>query len=68
MSEQDSTVRISATEGLSVRVGDRVRRGQQLSAGPSSDSASTAPVSGIVKSIQFDPGQHEFVIVVTASG
>ena len=68
MSEQETIVRVSATDGLNVRVGDRVRRGQRLSAGPLSDSTSTAPVSGIVKSIQFDPGQHEFVIVVTASG
>jgi Na+-translocating ferredoxin:NAD+ oxidoreductase RnfC subunit len=67
MSEQETIMRVSATGGLNVRVGDRVGRGQKLSAGPSTDSASTAPVSGIVESIHFDPGQHEFVIVITTT-
>ena len=66
MSERETIVRVSATGGLNVQVGERVRRGQELSAGPSTDSPSTAPVSGFIERIQFDPDNHEFVIVITA--
>ena len=67
MSGQETILRVSATGDLTVRVGDRVRRGQQLSDVPSTDAPSTAPVSGLVKRIQFDPGSHEFVIVITTT-
>ncbi len=67
MSGQETILRVSATWNLKVQAGDRVRRGQQLSEVPSTDAPSPAPVSGVVKKIQFDPGRHEFVIVITAT-
>ncbi len=67
MSGQETILRVSATWNLKVQAGDRVRRGQQVSEVPSTDASPTAPVSGLVKKIQFDPGRHEFVIVITAT-
>jgi Na+-translocating ferredoxin:NAD+ oxidoreductase RnfC subunit len=64
MAMNETTVRISATWHLTVAVGDVVRRGQKMNEGPQTEESSRAPVSGIVKSIQFDPGPHEFVIVI----
>lgn len=58
------TLRLDATWHLTVAVGDTVRRGQRMNEGPETNESSRAPVSGIVKSIQFDPDHHEFVIVI----
>ncbi len=58
------TLHVSATWHLTVGVGARVHRGQKMNEGPEMDQSSRAPISGIVKSIQFDPGPHEFVIVI----
>ncbi len=66
MSGQETILRVSATGNLNVRVGERVHKGQQLSEVPSTDSPSTAPVSGLIERIQLDPDNHEFVIVITA--
>jgi Na+-translocating ferredoxin:NAD+ oxidoreductase RnfC subunit len=65
MSMNVITLRVSATWHLTVTVGDTVRPGQKMNEGPETDKPSRAPVSGTVKSIQFDPGPHEFVIVIT---
>ncbi len=64
MATRQTIVRVSATYGLTIKVGDEVRRGQKINEGPETDPTSRAPVAGIVKSIQFDPGGHEFVIVI----
>jgi Na+-translocating ferredoxin:NAD+ oxidoreductase RnfC subunit len=64
MSTKKTIIRVSATYPLRVEVGDRVRRGEKINEGPETDPTSRAPVSGMVKSIQFDPGGHEFVIVI----
>jgi len=67
MSGQETILRVEATYDLTARVGDRVRRGERLSRSPESDTASAAPVAGTVKSIQFDPEHHEFVIVLATA-
>jgi Na+-translocating ferredoxin:NAD+ oxidoreductase RnfC subunit len=64
MAMNEITLRVNATWHLTVAVGDAVRRGQKMNEGPDTDESSRAPVSGTVKSIQFDPGPHEFVIVI----
>ncbi len=58
------TLRLDAPSHLTVAVGDTVRRGQKIQEGPETDESSRAPVSGVVRSIHFDPGPHEFVIVI----
>jgi Na+-translocating ferredoxin:NAD+ oxidoreductase RnfC subunit len=67
MSIQETILRVEATYDLTVEVGDRVHRGKRLSRSPESDTTSTAPVAGTVKSIQFDPERHEFVIVIATA-
>jgi Na+-translocating ferredoxin:NAD+ oxidoreductase RnfC subunit len=64
MSKTQIILRVSATYHLNVEVGDKVHRGERLREGPNEDGRSVAPVSGIVKSIQFDAGNHEFVLVI----
>jgi len=63
MSGDEAIVRMDATGDLRISEGDRIRRGDKLSDATDAH-APTAPVSGVVKSIRFDPGAHEFVIVI----
>ena len=67
MKTEDVNLRVSATCHLNVDVGDEIRRGDSLCTSPDSQEKQTAPVSGIVKDIQFDPGNHEFVIQIHPS-
>jgi Na+-translocating ferredoxin:NAD+ oxidoreductase RnfC subunit len=64
MSEKEAILRVSATWHLKLEVGRKVHRGDRIQDGPETDGPATAPVSGVVKSIEFDPGSHEFVIVI----
>ncbi len=64
MGRKQTTIRVSATDHLKVEVGRRVRRGDRIHDGPETDGPATAPLSGTIKSIDFDPGSHEFVIVI----
>jgi Na+-translocating ferredoxin:NAD+ oxidoreductase RnfC subunit len=63
MSGKQTIVRVDATGHLRIAEGDRIRRGDTLS-DPSNTQKFTAPVSGVVESIQFDGNTHEFVIVL----
>jgi Na+-translocating ferredoxin:NAD+ oxidoreductase RnfC subunit len=63
MNDEQTIVRVDATGRLRISEGDRIRRGDALSDACAADSG-TAPVSGLVKSIRFDPNAHEFVIVI----
>lgn len=64
MSGKQVILRVDATYDLTVKVGDRVRTGERLSRDRLRGAASTAPVTGVVESIRFDPQRHEFVIVI----
>ena len=64
MTTKPVILRLSATYHLKVEVGDRVRRGERLREGPNEDGRFAAPVSGVVQSIEFDAGSHEFVIAI----
>ena len=63
MNGGETTLRVDATHDLRIRVRDNIRRGDRVADAPDAQSA-TAPVSGIVTGIQFDPASHEFVIVI----
>jgi len=67
MSTQETILRVDATYDLTVKVGDRVCRGDRLSQNPEAGAVSTASVAGTIRSIQFDPERHEFVIVIAAA-
>lgn len=60
-------LRVDATYDLAVQVGDVVRRGQKMQKVPETGESSVAPVSGTIESVQFNPADHEFVIVIAAA-
>jgi Na+-translocating ferredoxin:NAD+ oxidoreductase RnfC subunit len=66
MSETQAILRVDATYDLTVKVGDRVRQGERLSQSPEPGAVSAAPVTGIVRSVRFDPERHEFVVTIAA--
>jgi len=63
MNRPEITLRVDATCGLKVRPGDKIRKGQHISA--NKGQAVTSPVSGTVKSIRFDSDNHEFLVVIS---
>jgi len=65
MNRKDLTLRIDATYGLAVKPGDKILRGQNISA--NQQQIVTSPSAGTVKKIRLDPQNHEFVIVVSLS-
>jgi Na+-translocating ferredoxin:NAD+ oxidoreductase RnfC subunit len=66
MNKSDTTLRIDATFGLKVKSGDKIHKGQHINT--NQEQAATSPISGTVKSIHFDPDNHELVIVISPSG
>ncbi len=64
MSAAGLIVRVDATGDLTVKAGDHVRRGQRLSRNPEPHAQAKSPVAGVIKSVQFDPERHEFVIAI----
>jgi len=67
MTRRRTIVRVDATYDLAVQVGDAVRRGQKMQKVPDAGESSVAPVSGTIESVQFNPADHEFVIVIGAA-
>ena len=67
MRRSRTILRVDATYHLHVQVGDRVRRGQKIQEVPDAGTPSVAPVSGTIESIQFDPADHEFVVVIATA-
>ena len=63
MSAELVVMRVDATCHITVEVGDELRRGQRITEAPA-PAGPLSPVSGTVRSIQFDPGNHEFVIAI----
>ncbi len=62
MSVRETIVRVDATYDMKVAAGKAVHKGDRLSNAPAQQVLT--PVSGVVKSIQFDPQNHEFVIAI----
>jgi Na+-translocating ferredoxin:NAD+ oxidoreductase RnfC subunit len=62
MSTRETIVRVDATYDLRVEVGDAIHKGDRISDAPAQQAF--APVSGTVKSVEFDPRNHEFVIAI----
>jgi Na+-translocating ferredoxin:NAD+ oxidoreductase RnfC subunit len=57
-------LRIDATYHLTVKPGDRVEQGQRVCDSPASAKTPTAPISGRIEDIHFDPAPHEFIIKI----
>jgi len=66
MNRSEITLRVDATCGLKIMVGDKIHRGQHI--GTKKEQTVTSLLSGTVKSIRFDPDNHEFLIVVSYTG
>ncbi len=66
MSGRRAIVRVSATYPPEVEIGDVVRSGETIQKVPDTDELIVSPLSGTVEDIQFDPGNHEFVIVIAS--
>ena len=64
MSPDLVTVRIDATYDPNLKVGQKVEYGQCLCEEIGAIAEVTCPVSGIVRDIRFEPGDHVFVITV----
>jgi len=60
-------LRIDATFGLKVKVGDKVRQREDLGKNADTGDSATCPISGLVKSVSFDPENHEFLVVVSST-
>ncbi len=64
MTAETSIVRVDATYGLAVKVGDEVRPGDYLCDTPTTQGSCVCPVRGTIESIRFDAEHHEFVVAV----
>ena len=62
MSTRETIMRVDATYHLRVEAGDAIHRGDRISDAPAQQAF--APVSGVVKSVHFDPQNHEFIIAI----
>ncbi len=65
MSMREIEIKVDATYGVKVKVGDKVSKGQEAGKNPFANEVVTCPVSGVVREIRFEPENHEFVIVLT---
>ncbi len=60
-------LRTDATFGLKVKIGDKVRRGREIGTEPAAQCPVASPISGVIKSVSFDPESHEFLVVVSST-
>ena len=58
------SLRVDATCGLAVEVGDTVEAGDRIGNAPRTGRPVKTPASGIVKSVDFRSGDHSFVVVI----
>lgn len=57
-------VRVEATFGPDVKVGDHVTTGQKLGTAPDFEGVVRSPIDGRVRRISFDADDHTFVICI----
>ena len=64
MTMQKAVVRIDATYGLAVKVGDEVTPGDFLSRTHAAQGSYASPVHGTIEDIRLDGDKHEFVVLI----
>ncbi|MBW8003083.1 MAG: hypothetical protein FVQ80_13870 [Planctomycetes bacterium] len=57
-------IKVDATYGVKVKVGDNVDRGQEIGKASCTGQMVTASISGVVREIRFEPQSHEFAVVL----
>ena len=58
----DFVLHVEASFGVKVKVGDRIKQGEELGMSPTMSGPLVSPVTGIVSDISFNPKKHTFVI------
>ena len=53
---------VEASFGVKVKVGDRVKQGEELGMSPNMGGPLVSPVAGIVSNVSFNHKEHTFVI------
>ena len=66
MNRRQVTVSLDATYPLTVEAGDEVAQGQALQQATPDAAGSIAPIGGRVERIEFDPGNHQMVVTISA--
>jgi len=61
----DLVLHVEASFGVKVKVGDRVKQGEELGMSPNMGGPLVSPVAGIVSDVSFNPEEHTFVIRIT---
>ena len=59
---RDFVLHVEASFGVKVKVGDRVKQGEELGMTPNMGGPLVAPVAGTVSNISFNSQDHTFVI------
>lgn len=59
---KDLVLHVEASFGVKVKVGDRVKQGEELGMSPNMSGHLVSPVAGSVSDISFNPEDHTFVI------
>jgi len=60
----DLVLHVEASFGVKVKVGDRVKQGEELGMSPNMSGPLVSPVDGTVSDISFNPKEHTFVIMI----
>lgn len=61
----DFVLHVEASFGVKVKVGDRVKQGEELGMSPNMGGPLVSPVTGIISDVSFNPEEHIFVIRIT---
>ncbi len=62
----DVILHLDATFGSKVKIGDRIKTGQEVGKDSDSDQIVVSPMAGVISSITFNPENHTFVVVIKA--
>ncbi len=62
---KEITIKVEASYGCKVQVGDTVEAGEEIGNALRTGQPVKTPIAGTVKSIDFNSKEHSFVIVIS---